>query len=409
MRSPGVALVRGSSILLQLLFVSLVPRFAGTEAAGYFFSTYAAILITSSISRFGAEYYLVAFLPRTDADDRSLRITALNLMIGVVACTLFAVSLLMQAYSSVTVFGGSTILLALFWAAVLLLSLNWSNVGTIRGLGDHTKSVSLEAFVYVTVFLVGLVALKSTRSPVETDLYMLLIGSLGVSVTVGGVYAFRFGIRFAKPGIADITRSIREAVSFWLASALSVANAWLPVLLLGLLAPPEDVSTYLLGQRLAASVLFGLTILNARFARDYAHLNSTGEISELRALYRRNTTAQLPFVVAVALVLVIFSPYVFQFSGISDHHAYTILIVLGCGTVTSALCGPIVTASLATGHADAISKILGSTLLLSVGAMLLLSKQLDGLVMACIVAITMAAQNLVMYFSWSARLGSLAK
>jgi len=236
---------------------------------------------------------------------------------------------------------------------------------------------------------------------------LILAASIGFSSLCGGIMVSRTGVRLQLPRAADIKRTLLESTPFWLASALSVANVWLPILLLGQLAPPEEVSTFLLGQRLAASILFGLTILNARYARDYAHLMSANQIAELGALYRRNTVAQLPFVFAVGILLLVIAPYIIDFSGVTHRDAYQILLVLCLGTIASAMSGPIVTASLATGNADLISIVMASTISAGVAAILLLGTNINGLSLAIIVATMMAAQNLSMYVWWKVRMKGL--
>ena len=404
MRSPGVALLRGSSIILQLVFVSLVARLAGTDTAGRFFSFYAGVLVCSSLTRLGAEYYLVACLPRLHEPEQSRRISTLNVTIVVLASVFLVLSLAAMSLLGTRLFGDSALAVSLFWVTVLLLSLNWSNVGALRGLGAYLKSVAMETVLYISVFLVALVVLKSVNTVTVQDLSALLLASIGLSVILGGVLGWWSGVRFEAPSLPAVTEIMRQSFPFWLASALAVANAWLPLLLLGQLAPPDDVSIYLLSQRLAAALLIGLTILNARFARDYAHLMSKGSINELRALYRRNTIAQLPFVIATAFLLMILAPPIFQFAGIPQDRGYPILIVLGVGTLASALCGPIVTASLATGHANSTSITIGGTLLIGVVTILALGDRMDGLLMAGIVAVMMALQNFTMYAWWQSRM-----
>ncbi len=329
---------------------------------------------------------------------------------AVAALTLFlaGLAIIAQQAGGTTLFGENPAALLLFWVTVLCLSLNWTLLGTVRGLGDPFRSVAMESAVYLSVFL-GILWLVAPGPGVDPQqLTGVLASSIGVSIAFGVVIAAKTGARLLVPVMADIVNVIRESVSFWLASALSVANTWLPLLLLGQLAPPADVSIYVLGQRLSATLLFGLMILNARYARDYARLMSTGSIDELRSLYRRNTLAQLPSVFVMVLVLVAFAPVFFSFSGVTDERAYLITMILAGGTLVSALCGPILTALLATGQAASISAVIGITLTISIAVIIGLRANIDGPAMAWIVAATMAIQNTAMYAWWHWRMRALA-
>ena len=111
----------------------------------------------------------------------------------------------------------------------------------------------------------------------------------------------------------------------------------------------------------------------------------------------------------VAVGLVALAPLVIGFSGVTHEDAYAILVVLALGTFASAICGPIVTASLATGNANVISPIIAGTLFVSIVIILALGARIDGLLLACIVAVSMAVQNLAMYSWWSSRMKKLCR
>jgi hypothetical protein len=144
-------------------------------------------------------------------------------------------------------------------------------------------------------------------------------------------------------------------------------------------------------------------ILNARYAFDYSRLSASNEVGELVSLYRRNTISQLPYLLSAVTLLVVAAPTIFVFSRIDSVDANLLLAVLVAGTLVSAACGPIVTASLATGNAHTVSATMAFTVGVSTLMVFLLKDQMHGLLLAQIVAGTVISQNLIMYFLWMRR------
>ncbi|NNC64307.1 MAG: hypothetical protein HKN84_05950 [Gammaproteobacteria bacterium] len=404
MRAPEVAAVRILSVVANLGFLALVNRYAGDVIAGQFLALYALILIVSSLARMGAEQYLIASLPRTAPSDQSAHISSLLAAVVCVTALLMGVTAAAtNVWNLSFAFGASWSTFFLFWAAILFLSLNWVGVGALRGVGRYLQSVSQETLVYFSIFIVFLLLVGSRRRIVQEDLLLALVASFFISVVLGFSLLAKAGTRPKLATAAEVLESCRQSVSYWLAASLSVLNAWLPTLLLGLLAAPQEVGAFTISYRLAMLLLFGLMILNPRYAHEYSRLSASGQTDELISLYRRNTVSQLPFLIFALCSLAVASSFIFDFANIDSSEAYVLLAILSVGTFVSAVCGPIVTASLATGHARLVSGTMAVTVGLSALIVFLFKNSMNALLVAQIVAVTVASQNLILYVLWMSR------
>ena len=295
-RAPSVAVVRVLSVAFNLLFVSLVSRFAGPAPAGEFLSLYALILVVSSVGRLGAEQHLIARLPRATESERGSHITAIAAAVVLVTISLASVTAVVRSLlGDGFLFGASWSSFVLFWLATLLLSINWISVGALRGLGRHLASVLLETLVYLVAFATLILALNQYGTLNQTNMTMILVVSIGASCLIGVSFLRRTRVVLPAPKRNTLRRAFRDSGEFWIASSLSVANTWMPVLLVRQFVGVTEVGAFTLSHRLATLLLFGLMILNARYAYDYSRLSASHKVAELIALYKRNTLAQLPF------------------------------------------------------------------------------------------------------------------
>jgi hypothetical protein len=369
--APRVATLRASGLVLHFVFTLVAARALGEHVAGNLFSQYAAALLAASVCRFGGDQLLVlSARQRSWGASRAVLGQAALRTLGIFA----AVALLLHALDAAGLwhFGLPAI------ALTLAIALSWLAVGALRGAGAVPLSVICEVILPFGVTTAFLLAAPIDPARMDADVVLsVLAAGFAVSAALGFARFALLG-RQAAPGSAEAAADGgaaalgggRQAMSLWVLSAINTAIQWLPVILAERLIDASASALVAVSQRYGALLLFGLSVGNTQFAREYAigHADAGGGAY---ALFFRDLWRQLPFAVVGGVALMALAAPVLAAHELSGSVSIFQLVVLGY--VVNACCGPIVTFLSMTGGIATAVRIGAAWLLFSMGAHFLLA------------------------------------
>jgi len=148
-------------------------------------------------------------------------------------------------------------------------------------------------------------------------------------------------VRSAEPAY-DIGRWWRTALGLHGVLLVSALAERVDVIVMALVASPDDVATYALATRFAQAILLTFNAVAAVLAPRLAeHLSSDAPHGErVSALVRAATTQALVLAAGGTLVVLVAGPFVLRIFGAHYASAYVPLVILSCGLAIAAAFGP---------------------------------------------------------------------
>lgn len=208
----------------------------------------------------------------------------------------------------------------------------------------------------------------------------------------------------------DGRRWIVMAGPLFLIAVIQFLNAQVDVLMLGHLAPLEEVGFYAVSKSLAGLVVFVLVATEMMLAPNIAHHYASGQKQELRRLLRRGSRIVAAVAIPVALVLILWGEWALNLYGAAYAPAMTAMQVLCAGQLINALCGPVGQLAIHTGHDKATTTVVLFAVILNVALNWLLIPHFGATGAAIATAISLTAWNtvLVIYIRSKTGLSPLA-
>lgn len=326
---------------LQVLLARLMPA----ESYGGYVTVWTWMLALGSFAALGFAESSVRFLPRYHLRGRRAALDA-YWRFG------FAVVL---GTSLVGGLVGAGLALSLgadgVWLTVLLLAIGLPFLGLEYYLEGVARSFGWFRLAAVPVYiirplLIGALALGLTAAGVDLDLKLvgiMLVGSMAV-VTAGLALVIRQRLARLAPhaGRGSVRQRrlwLHASLPLLLLSGLEDLVSYADVLLLSLLADPEDVGLYFAAARslaLAGFVAYAMTLVSGRrFALDLAGRSR----ADLQASILEATRLTVWATVGAVVVTVLAGPILLGAFGPAFLDGLPIMWILGAGMVVRALAG----------------------------------------------------------------------
>jgi O-antigen/teichoic acid export membrane protein len=153
---------------------------------------------------------------------------------------------------------------------------------------------------------------------------------------------------------------------------LVIAMTQVDLLLLGLLAGPEQAGPYAVAVRGATLIIFGLLAVNIPLAPAMSQLWATGHHRELQALVTRAARLALVIALPVAVAFILLAEPFLSFFGPEFVRAAPALAILSVGQLAHAAAGPVGVLLLMTGHQRPAALAAGCGLVANAGLCLVL-------------------------------------
>lgn len=156
-------------------------------------------------------------------------------------------------------------------------------------------------------------------------------------------------VRTALPSSTPRAWLIKASPLFLIAT-VQFTNAQADMLMLGLLAPAEDLGFYAVSRSLAEIVIFVLVAIEIFVAPDIAQLYTSRALGRLQILITRATRMAMAAAVPVVLVLLLAGDWILPIYGPMFIKAMPALNILCAGQLINTACGPIGQLAIHTGH-----------------------------------------------------------
>lgn len=184
---------------------------------------------------------------------------------------------------------------------------------------------------------------------------------------IAGVIAFMLGnhllrraipepVKVAEPVPHD-RRWLKMAFPLFLITAIQFVNLQADVLMLGYLAPIEEVGFYTVGKSLVEAIIFVLIAAEMTAAPRIAQMYSGGEVAALQKTLRKSAQLAAASSIPIALLFLLRGEWVLSLYGKEFIPGLLALQVLCVGQLINALCGPIGQLAIHTGHDKATTYV----------------------------------------------------
>lgn len=368
----GVLLAYGAQVLMV--------RWAGTDAFGLFSMAFAVASTLSIIAGTGLPDAVVRLLPEYAVNEQADKIRQLvdasergvaGLGLGLATATTAAVLLLYNGLPPLPSPGGATLLGAWTLTPALVLHTLYTNI--CRAQGQFLTAYGLARVGRQLLLIAGLgaIAISQTQALSGTTLVAVMTGSLLVVTAMQRVRARQqlpdAGV--PRPSPEQYRTWVRFALPFFFTHGFFALFLQTDLLLVGMLAPLQEVGHYRIAIHTASAVSFVLAAVNTVAAPRFAAYHAGDDIASIQRL----TRTLIPWIAGLSfagfLVLIAAGPIILSLFGPSFQAAYAPLVLLAGGHLFSAFCGPVDTLLYMTGHQRTAAWIIGA----SVGTNLALS------------------------------------
>lgn len=398
-------LIQGCGAALLLLAEAVVARLLGISQFGTYAFASAWVFVLSVIATLGFNHALLRFVPTyvAHADWGGLRgiMRRANLWVLATAIAMGALgSLLLLSLRDCCLAQGSLPSLLIALLIVPVLALSGLRQAVLRGLGKIPQALAPE-WLLRPLLLMALLYAATRLLPVPLSASMALVCALAASTGAFAVGAY--WQRRALPGEMRVHAPVYRdrlwlgvAAPLLLLVGLNLVSSRFDVILLGMLAPIEQVGIYSAASRVADVVVFGLVSSNAVVAPLIARLHATGRHDELQRMVALAAKGICLLTLPLALLLLLFGRPILGLFGSGFEAGYPVLVILICGQLVNALAGPVGYLMTMTGHQTEAARIVGISAIINVALNGLLIPLIGMLGAAIATAVSTATWNLLM-------------
>lgn len=212
-----------------------------------------------------------------------------------------------------------------------------------------------------------------------------------------------------KPYIAG-RQWITMAGPLFLITIIQFLNTQIDVLMLGYLAPTEEVGFYAVAKSLADLVIFVLVAAEMILAPSIAHMYANGQKGELQYIVNRAALTVNAIGIPAALALILWGDLALRLYGSGFTPAFAALQILCLGQLVNVLCGPIGQLAIHTGHDKATTCVVAIAAMVNIMFNWLLIPQYGAIGAAAATSLSLAVWNvgLLVYIQAKTGLSSLA-
>lgn len=311
----------------------------GAKGLGLFFLAMTIVSLFAIFGRLGLENTVLRMVAAAAAAQDWLRVIRLGrdaVSLAVLASgTLVLVLLLVAPPLSTGVFHKPDLVPALRWLAPSILAmaaiiLYSEMLKAVKHIRESQIVQSLATPVLVLAMLLPLGTLDLQTVAVASTAAMF------VTAVLGWIFWQRTLPRATGPrAAADYRSLLAPSRAFIWINVMSTLNDWADILILGIVAPADDVGIYGLTKRLVVAMSFVLIAVNTVVAPRFAALHDQNDLAALRrtALHATRLTALVagPFVLA----LLVFHGWILGLFGPGFQAGGTALAIMAMGQLVN--------------------------------------------------------------------------
>lgn len=343
----STALVRVAGATAQLLMTIAITKSMGDEAAGLVFFAYALIMLLSQVSLLGSEISGLRAVA-IDAEENNkialsedsatrVRFVLASSSIGCLFVFIILGTCGMQGSDSL-----SAVQLAMVGAAVPLYALVLLLAELLKGIGKPAIGLTFQN-VLIPVVVVGVVSLAYTTlggAPLSLVIAAITLACFITGLAILAIYSSNAGLEYRQFFTGSTGQLLKDAP--WVApvSATPAIIQWSGVVLLGVIASPEDVAAYAVAARVTIAVSILHSAVASVAAPRLAVAFHSADYSAFRAASVHTGLLISGLALPVLVLLFIFSQPILEVFGSSyAENGSQLLRILVLGQVIAAVLG----------------------------------------------------------------------
>lgn len=397
---------KGLAIIVSVFLARLLkPEGYGTYALGISVVTLLAVPVEMGlptlIVRETARYLQAAELGLLRGLLR--RANQAGLLLGlVVGGVLYGATFILGA--------GLTLESTLRWAAFLLplIALKRIREAALRGGGHVVLGRLPETTVLPVAFLLLLLGFQLSGRVGPPQAMALYLSANAFAFIAGGILLWRSLTRALRYHDAEF-ESVKWAKSLMplaLLSGVFVFNSQIDMLMLGFLAPRDELGVYRVAASGAALVVFILQVVNHVIAPEIARLYQAGDREAMQRVVTAGSRLMLLGGVPVALLFVFAGKPVIHFAYGSEYvSAYVPLVILSLGQLANAAVGSVGNILNMTGHESDTVRAVAIGSAINIVLSMILIPPLGAIGAGIAAAVSMGAWNVLLFRKVRDRLG----
>jgi len=361
---------RCSGAVVSFIFGVGFARMMSIEEYGVLMSLMTLAVIAATIGLGGQQNQLLRELPSLAAGAHYQAITTvasrrlLVTCLGSLAVTLIAALAFVILHGKVRIFGHWEYATGLLLVMPLALIELQSSVG--RALGSVNMALIPKDVLWrLLIMLLGGGLFVASRAPLKA-VDVFVIATVTLILLIGGqqvylrrlVHGHRLFTTAAVGAMDGIGGTLRASTPFWVTSVASILFATIDIVVVSVVAGPEEAGYYFPANRIALLLDFFLSTFAIPAAPRIARLFDEGRRDDISR--ETSSAALLAFglVLAGCVVLALAGDRILMLFGTAFAHSYGILMVLAVGELVCTYFGIGGIALNMTGHQDAAMRIM---------------------------------------------------
>lgn len=372
----GVFLLKGATIVLSFVLITLASRVLGAETFGTYSVLFSAVGLLCIVATFGQQVLLMrSWNEYVAANDPGHLKGAI--VFGVTACLGGAAAMAVACYVWVASVEGELLGLAvsayLVSLALVLTSSHLVRTAISVGAGDGYGNLLT---ILPPITYLGLCWLLGWPASLSAVYLLFTAGALLALIIHLAMICRKVMSLFPGFGAVraqyDPRRWTARSLKLWVSNALEASNQYLDVLVIGYLMTPSVAGAYFVITRLANAFAVMADAMHMFSTRHIPDLYYRGELQQLGKLL--NSVARITLLISMAglLGVVLCGEALLKIFNADYAVYYPALAVLCLGTAAVGAVGPSGSILMFTGHEGRYLRIIASTVALRFVAFMVL-------------------------------------
>ncbi len=343
----STAVVRAVGAVAQLLMTIVIARSMGSQAAGQVFFAYALVMLVSQVSLLGSEIsgLRAVAINAADQDGVALRNNSAARVRFVLASSSIAGLSTIALVGLIGIRGKdelSLLQLSMAAATIPLYALVLLLAELFKGIGKPALGLTFQN-VLIPIIVIGAVSGEYARfgsMPSSHVIAAIMTACAITAIAILAFYSSDVGLRTRSFCLGRTTELLKDAPRVAPVSATPAIIQWSGVILLGILASPEDVATYAVAARVTVAVGILHSAVASVAAPRLAIAFNSADLSAFRTVSVHTGLLISALALPVLGLLFFFSQPILEVFGSSyAENGSTLLRILVLGQIVAAIFG----------------------------------------------------------------------
>ena len=378
LKKGGTALlIRMLGFLSGYLFIYFTVKLFGAETQGRLSLSFSIMIIGALLSRLGVDINFVKIfaIPNNFNNAKAIYFKTLPILIFIASFLGILVFIFSTTISSF-IFNDPELSIFLKWTTpcILFFTLILVNAAVFRGL----KKNALYSFLFnggrflFSLLIFGGLILLFGKNPQFTIIAHTL--SIAILLVLSIYYIRKYLYPKEKKTNISVKYFILESLPMLFSASMIVFLGWTDTIVLGIYFKSDIVGIYTVILKIATVTSFTFQALDSILAPKLSTAYHNGDLTLFKSLVKKTT--YINFVISLVLVagIIIFRDFILGFFGEEFSLGSMALIILCCGQLFNAICGPVGSILQMTGHQKIFQNILFIAFLINISLNLILIK-----------------------------------